>query len=197
MKDIIVVRKGKHLKKKMTIEECFLEHKNFIYKKASSFFTQVYEPEEIISQAFLLFCKAYKAYDASKGYAFTTYLACAIINGLRQYFRDGNTLYYELLTNDAKDKNCEHIEEIDLVEDPIDNFKEIFERDYIERYIACVKRNHRAQISERNEEILRLYLNGYTIMNIARKYNMTHQRVNQIIRMYVNERYYNKYIANR
>lgn len=177
----------------MTTEECFLEHRNYIYKKALSFYNPAYEVEDVVAQAYLLFCKAYKTYDASKGFAFITYLSYTITNGIRQYFRDKNTLYYELLTNDSKNNNFEHVDEIDMIADSVDHFSDIYDNDFIDSYIATIKSNKRIKMSERNELILRLYLKGYKMVDIAKMFGVSHQRIDQIIKGYVNEKYYNQY----
>ena len=52
------------------------------------------------------------------------------------------------------------------------------------RFGFQIKPNSRDSLRRRNEKVIRDYEQGYTIKNLARKYNLTENRISQVLTAY-------------
>lgn len=77
---------------RMTVEECYEKHERFMWYKIKKFFpiskSLGMDKDDCFSVACIAFMKAYKKFDDSLGYKFSTYLGRVIEGNLANYLRD-------------------------------------------------------------------------------------------------------------
>ncbi|MGN2368927.1 sigma-70 family RNA polymerase sigma factor [Clostridium cagae] len=98
----------------MTIEEVYIQFKNFIYKICQSWLGK-YEFDDLTQAAFIGLNKAYESYDISKDILFLTYASMVINNELKIYHRKnkkhGNNISLST-TYSSKDNDSLELEDM-------------------------------------------------------------------------------------
>jgi RNA polymerase sigma factor (sigma-70 family) len=126
--------KLKNETKEMSLDEVYIQFKNFLYKSCSTWLG-LYEREDLFQVAYIGLHKAYKSYDISKDILFLTYASRLVMNELLMFHRknkkhldvsslnapvntneEGNTLELEEVIPDTMDCEEDAIKNIQLLE---------------------------------------------------------------------------------
>lgn len=111
--------------KLMSLEEVYIQFKNFIFKQCQSWRSK-YEIEDLQQTAFIGLQKAYESYDISKDILFLTYAAMIIGNELRMYHRKNKKHEDVFSLNKTFPFKDDEIEYIDTISDDIDYEEKAF-----------------------------------------------------------------------
>lgn len=158
--------------KSMSLEEVYIQFKNFIFKQCQSWRSK-YEMEDLQQIAFIGLQKAYESYDISKDILFLTYAAMIIGNELRMYHRKNKKHEDVFSLNKTFSFKDDEIEYIDTISDDID----YEERAFIN--IECENlRNALENLDPIDKEIVEeLGLNFKKQHEIADKFNLSQSNV--------------------
>lgn len=158
--------------KAMSLEEVYIQFKNFIFKQCQSWKGK-YEIEDLQQIAFIGLQKAYESYDIDKDILFLTYASMIIGNELRMYHRRNKKHEDVFSLNKTFSFKDDEIEYIDTISDDT-NYEEIAFKN-----IECENlRNALEKLDPIDKEIVEeLGLNFKKQREIADKFNLSQSYV--------------------
>lgn len=106
--------KLKNETKEMSVEEVFVQFKNFLYKSCVTWF-KTYDKEDLFQVAYIGLHKAYVSYDISKDILFLTYASRIVANELLMFHRK-NKKHLDLTSLNAAVNINENGNELELAE---------------------------------------------------------------------------------
>lgn len=156
--------------------ECLMErYKDIVNMKASKFFMVGSEKDDIVQEGYIGLYKAVKSFDKEKQNSFKTFATICIERQLITAVKNSNRQKHMPLNSSVslnaaafdEDENGETsvIEVLDTkrgAEDPL----EIITR---KEYFNSVEKNINNNLSNFEKDVLKLYKNGYSYVNIADK----------------------------
>lgn len=151
-----------------------------IYRRAPErFISHGIEAWDLKQEAYTAFLAAVKAYDADKGYKFTTYLPLHIKGAVRRVLAGGK----DPLNNcDSLDKPIEtqdgefYLSDIIPDEDACEPYEDVDRRDVYRELHAVVD-----ELPEQESEIIKAcYFSGKTITAIAQESGLSVERIRQV-----------------
>ena len=144
--------------------------------------------DDIFQDCAIDFIKCLKEFDPSKS-KITTYSSKKILSEykrrMKRYNRKKNILG-EYYLEDIANKNNYDNEDMNFCNAFSDNYN--YENDIIDNIIKTeILEKLETKFSKRDLEVINLYMNGIEQADIARKYNISRQRVGQIINRFRKE----------
>lgn len=152
--------------------ELFDKNKKLAYMVAGRFHTTLIEKDDLQQLALIGLWKACETYEKSKGYKFSTYAVRCCKNEILKVLR--------------KEKNMIHFTESDFIKenDDYEESEEVEEFFSIDEKIAeCVEAKivmdkATEYICRKNEELMPIFKDGYTVTELAKKLGTSRQRLN-------------------
>ena len=156
--------------------ECLMErYKDIVNMKASKFFMVGSEKDDILQEGYIGLYKAVKSFDKEKQNSFKTFATICIERQLITAVKNSNRQKHMPLNSSVslnaaafeEDENGETtvIEVLDTKKGAEDPLEIITRREYFD----SVEKNINSNLSDFEKDVLNLYKNGYSYINIANK----------------------------
>lgn len=165
----------------MSAEEAFDKFQDLI-RKAANKWSNTYGYDDMFQIASIGFLKAYKNYDISKGYHFSTYLTITVKGELLRNNRDNNK-HLDVFSLNVASNEDETQEYIDNLADNTD-FEELAIKNVLLNQIYSLFGN----LDPLPMNIAKdYYLNGLTQRDIAEKYNYSLNHVSRLMKSIIKQ----------
>jgi len=153
-------------KKEFNFEDKFEEHKNLVYFTIHKYYPWLAGDEDIVQLGYIGLWKAIETYDISNS-KFSTYAVKCIKDEILQHIKKLQALKRKT------DIEAESYDALPLGVQKPDNDYEMVEYDF---------NNLKKHLKPKHFDIFMLYVNGYTLREIANMYGVSYQFIQQIIK---------------
>lgn len=163
-------------------EELYIKNENLIYKFATQY--NLLRNEDMMQNLRMAFFKAIKKYDASKGFALSTYAYIAMFHEYKYSFRDKNRRMI-FVDNMVKDENDKYSSIFDFIPDEsaIDPEYELFKEDAMSKIYEYLNK-----YDEKYRDIFyEYYFNDANQKDLGKKYNLSQAQISRKIKAIIKD----------
>jgi len=174
----------------LLFEKFYKDYERFLTSLAYKKFSNISDPEEILSIAHIGFIKAIRTFQLDKEILFLTYMSQVVQNEILMFARKNNKLAKNGILPLSLDEKMEFIDgsESSIYEIIPDhksdfNIKLVNSYDDYKLILETVKKVI-LRFSEKKQYAIKLYLNGWTQYEIGVKTNLSQSYISRIVKLF-------------
>jgi len=174
----------------LLFEKFYKDYERYLTALAYKKFSNISDPEEILSIAHIGFIKAIKTFQLDKGILFLTYMSQVVQNEILMFARKNNKLGKNGILLISLDERIEFVNGSDIsIYEIIPDHKSNFNIRLVDSYdeykliLETVKKVI-LRFSEKKQYAIKLYLNGWTQHEIAVKTNLSQSYISRIVKLF-------------
>ena len=163
-------------------EELYIKNENLVYKFAAQY--NLLHNEDMMQNLKLAFFRAIKKYDATKGFALSTYAYIALFHEYKYSFRNKN-LKLQFVDNMVKDDEDKYSSIFDFIPDEsnVDPDYEIYKEDVLSKV-----HNYLANYDAKYREIFYdYYFNDANQKDLAEKHHLSQAQISRKLKAIIKD----------